>query len=81
MNHSHHPSLCRVMPGGGRGGSFVFKTEACLTGLELFVRDELSGKSNITADADIIIISLGIWEALRPWDCKHAIKSFEVGSK
>jgi hypothetical protein len=24
MNHTHHPSLCRVMPGGsGRGGSFV----------------------------------------------------------
>jgi hypothetical protein len=71
MNHSHHPNLCRVMPGGGRGGSFIYKVEACLTGLELFVRDELSGASNITAGVDIIIISLGIWEAIRPWDCKE----------
>jgi hypothetical protein len=71
-NHTHHPSLCRVMPGGSsRGGSFIFKGEPCLVGLELFVRDELSGNSNITADVDIIIISLGIWEAIRPWDCKE----------
>jgi hypothetical protein len=71
MNHTHHPSLCRAMPGGsGRGGSFILKAEPCLTGLELFVRDELSGKSNITANVDIIIISLGIWEAIRPWNCK-----------
>jgi hypothetical protein len=71
-NHTHHPRLCRVMPGGGdRGGNFILKEESCLKGLELFIRDELSGKSNITADVDIIIISLGIWEAIRPWDCKE----------
>jgi hypothetical protein len=68
-NHTHHPSLCRFMLGGsGRGGSFILKEEPCLAGLELFVHDELSGNSNITADVDIIIISLGIWEAIRPWD-------------
>jgi hypothetical protein len=70
-NHSHHRSICRVMPGGGRGGSFIFKGKTCLTGLELFVRDELSGESNIMAGVDIIIISLGIWEAVKPWDCKE----------
>jgi hypothetical protein len=70
-NHTHHPFLCRVMPGGGRSGSFIVSSEACLTGLELFVRDELSGKSNITADVDVIVISLGIWEATRPYDCKE----------
>jgi hypothetical protein len=71
-NHTHHPSLCRVMPGGSdRGGSFILKDEPCLAGLELFVSDELSGNSNITADVDIIIISLGIWEAIRPSDCRE----------
>jgi hypothetical protein len=59
------------MPGGGRGGSFLFKEESCLTGLETFVGDELSGTSNITADVDIIIVSLGIWEAEKPGDCKE----------
>jgi hypothetical protein len=69
---SPHPDICRViMPGGGRGGNFLFKGETCLTGLELFVRDELSGTSNITADVDIIIVSLGIWEAEKPGDCKE----------
>jgi hypothetical protein len=63
------------MPGGGRGGSFIVKDEACVTGLELFVSDELSGKSNITAGIDIIIISFGIWEAIRPWDCKDITKN------
>jgi hypothetical protein len=71
INHTHHPSLCRAMPGGGRGGSFILKVENCVKGLEVFIRDELLGKSNITADVDIIIISLGIWEAVRPWDCKE----------
>jgi hypothetical protein len=71
-NHTHHPELCRAMPGGsGRGGSFILKAEACLVGLELFVRDELSGKSNITADVDIVVISLGIWEAMRKRDCRE----------
>ena len=74
-NHTHHPFLCRLMPGGGWGGSFIVKDEACVTGLELFVSDELSGKSNITAGIDIIIISFGIWEAIRPWDCKDTTKN------
>jgi hypothetical protein len=70
-DHTHHPGLCCVMPGGsGRGGSFILNYARCITELEVFVHDELSGKSNITADVDIIIISLGIWEAVRPWDCK-----------
>jgi hypothetical protein len=72
-NHTHHPSLCRTMPGGSgsRGGSFILKEEACLAGLGTFVSDELSGDSNLTADVDIVIISLGIWEAIRPRDCRE----------
>ena len=71
-NSSHHPDLCRVMPGGGvQGGSFIYLFKTCLKDLELFVSDELSGKSNITADVDIIIISLGIWEGIRQWDCRQ----------
>jgi hypothetical protein len=71
-NHTHKPELCRTMPGGsGRGGSFLLKWDPCLAGLELFLRDELSGNSNITADVDIVIISLGIWEALRPRVCRE----------
>jgi hypothetical protein len=70
-NHTHHPSLCRAMPGGGRGGSFILQEARCLKDLERFVSDELSGKSNITADVDIVIISFGIWEGIRPWDCRE----------
>jgi hypothetical protein len=71
-NHTHKPALCRVMPrGSGSGGSFLLKAEACLAELELFLGDELSGNSNITADVDIVSISLGIWEAIRPWDCRE----------
>ena len=68
-NNSHHPNLCRVMPEGG--GSFIYIANKCLQDLELFVIDELSGKSNITADVDIIIISLGIWEGEKPWECRQ----------
>jgi hypothetical protein len=67
------PRLCRVTPGsaGGRGSMALFleKHAPCLKSLETFVKDELSGKSNITADIDVIIISLGIWEQIRPADC------------
>jgi hypothetical protein len=71
-NHTHHPGLCRVMPGSRRGGSFILQGATCWKGLEVFVRDELSGISNITADVDIIIISLGIWEAIKAWKCRES---------
>jgi hypothetical protein len=67
------PRLCRVTPGsGGRGSKALFleKHAPCLKSLETFVKDELSGKSNITANIDVITISLGIWEQIRPEDCR-----------
>jgi hypothetical protein len=71
INDLHHPDFCRDMPGGG-GGSFIYVPKLCLKDLELFVSDELSGKSNITADIDItIIISLGIWEVMKAWACNE----------
>jgi hypothetical protein len=66
------PRLCRVTPGSssrGRIPLFLQKHAPCLKRLETFLKDELSGKSNITADIDVIIISLGIWEQIRPEDC------------
>jgi hypothetical protein len=63
--NKNHIKVSRAMPGGsGRGGSFILIRERCLAGLERFVRDELSGKPKITADVDIVILSLGIGESL-----------------
>jgi hypothetical protein len=64
------PRLCRFTPGAG-GGLFLQKHAPCLKTLETFVKDELSGKSNTTADIDVIIISLGIWDLIRPDDCRE----------
>jgi hypothetical protein len=68
------PRLCRFTPGaGGRGSEALFlqKQAPCLTNLETFVKDELSGKSNTTASIDVMIISLGIWDLIRPYDCRE----------
>jgi hypothetical protein len=63
-------SLCRVMPGGSpRGGNFLLRGAICLGELEKILSKEVSGKSKTTADVDIVVISLGIWEAVRPNMC------------
>jgi len=74
LNHSHHPLLCRPTP-GEKGGSFVVLTSNCLTGLEIFLEAELSGQSNVTNEMDVVILSLGIWEGIRPRDCKDRNES------
>jgi hypothetical protein len=63
-------SLCRVMPGGSRwGGKFLLRGAVCLGEVEKLLSKEVSGQSRATADVDIIIVSLGIWEAARSNTC------------
>jgi hypothetical protein len=66
----HPQSFCREMPEGRPGGQFLFTRINTLTGLESFLLDEISQKSNMTKSVDLIIVSLGVWEQVRPQDCK-----------
>lgn len=72
--------LCRPFPGISSNPtptgefSFLFKADSCLGGLGAFLEQEISGESNLTANTDVIVISLGIWEAIRASDCQRERK-------
>jgi hypothetical protein len=64
-------STCKKMPeSSGPDHHFLFTRLNTLYQLESFLLDEISGKSNMTKSVDLFIVSLGVWEALRPKDCK-----------
>lgn len=60
-------SLCRKMP---VAGDFLLKTGGCIYELEEFLLSELAGNTTILNEVDVMIIALGIWESLRPFDCR-----------
>jgi hypothetical protein len=65
----HPESFCPAMPNGKPDRHFLFSRLNTLTELERFLLDELSGGSNMTKSVDLIVVSLGIWEFMRPHDC------------
>jgi hypothetical protein len=75
----HPESFCQAMP-HNRGKQqqqqqqsdrhFLFSRINTLTELETFLLDEVSGKTTMTKNVDLIVVSLGIWEFMRPHDCK-----------
>jgi hypothetical protein len=67
----HPQSFCQDMPEStGPGQHFLFTRINTLFQLESFLLDEISGKSNMTKSVDLFIVSLGVWEAVRPQDCE-----------
>lgn len=63
-----HPNLCRPAPGGGNG-EFSYIVGTCFHSVELVLQSELDGTTNMTADVDVIILSLGIWEVVERKTC------------
>jgi hypothetical protein len=66
-----HPSLCRPAPGsGGEGrGEFSYIVGTCFDSVELVLQSELDGTTNLTANVDVIILSLGVWEVVERKTC------------
>lgn len=63
-----HPRICRPAPGGGRG-EMSLSIIQCFNSIETILNSELAGTTNMTADVDVIVIAVGIWEVLRQRDC------------
>jgi hypothetical protein len=59
------PTICRPLDGGG---TITFVPLMCHKHVENFFQSE--DTLNITQDMDLIVVALGIWEIMRPWDCK-----------
>jgi hypothetical protein len=76
VNHSHHPVLCRKMPHSSPDHEFLYVADACLKDIPAFVNAELWANRTITQNVDLIIVSQGIWEVVRPWDCRESGKNF-----
>jgi len=70
-------TICRPTPGNHpeKSGRFLIAHVNCLTSLETLIQEELSGFSNMTKNVDLIIISLGVWEAVRARDCRDSNRS------
>jgi hypothetical protein len=74
-NNTHHlydlhPQICRPAPGGGNG-EFSFIQAACYNQLERILTSELAGTTNMTADVNVIVVSLGIWEVMKAQTCNR----------
>ncbi|GAX09852.1 hypothetical protein FisN_11Lh170 [Fistulifera solaris] len=59
------PTICRSLDGGG---TITFVPLVCHKHVENFFQS--ADTLNITQDMDLIVVALGIWEVMRPWDCK-----------
>jgi hypothetical protein len=67
----HPESFCHAMPHGKQPDRhFLFSRINTLTELESFLLDEISGKTTMIKNVNLIVVSLGIWEFMRPHDCK-----------
>jgi hypothetical protein len=75
VNHSYHPYLCRKMPQSSPDHEFLYVANTCLKNIPDFVSTELANRT-ITQNVDLIIVSQGIWEIVRPWNCKSSGKNF-----
>jgi hypothetical protein len=60
----YQPSWCRTMPGGV--GDYVYVLNTHFSSLRSFIKDEVSGESNITENIDTIIIAMGNWDSTKP---------------
>jgi hypothetical protein len=63
-------NFCHDMPEGRPGGKFLFTRRNTLYQLESFLLNEISGAGNMTKNVDLIIVTVGVWEQVRPKDCK-----------
>lgn len=63
-------NYCRSMPGSNSTGEFMQANGACMGDVMDMFQSELDGESNVTAGIDTIIIAIGIWEVMRPQDCR-----------
>ena len=62
----HPESFCRPMPHSSKPDRhFLFSRINTLTQLESFLIEEISGKTTMTKNVDLIVVSLGIWEFMR----------------
>jgi hypothetical protein len=86
LNNVPYPSLCRPTPAGNnrssssssssssgqhRGGEFSYASATCYSTIENLLASELAGTTNFTADVDVIVIAVGIWEVQRKGDCDY----------
>jgi hypothetical protein len=63
--------FCHEMPEGRPGGKFLIMRQNTLYEVDRFFRNEILGTGgNMTKSVDVIIVSVGVWEAYRPKDCK-----------
>lgn len=69
-----HPSFCRPMP-RNHTNDFIYISRNCFSRVEQFFKAELSGASNITANINTIIVSLGVWHVARARDCREKGRS------
>jgi hypothetical protein len=66
------PTICRTLDDGG---TVTFVPLMCHKHVEHFFQSE--DTLNITQNMDLIVVALGIWEVLRPWDCKADNRTLE----
>jgi hypothetical protein len=75
VNHSYHPQLCRKMPQSSPDHEFLYVSSTCLKQTRDFANAELANRT-ITQNVDLIIVSQGLWEVVRPHDCRESGKNF-----
>jgi hypothetical protein len=64
-------NLCRQVPGAEAGyGKFDMAVGACYSDLVRFVEKEVKQPFLLEEPYNIIVISLGVWEAIRAGDCR-----------
>jgi hypothetical protein len=71
-----YPTLCHPVAGNKNSslGEFSYAAASCYSSIENLFASELAGKTNITADVDVIVVVVGIWEVVRKADCNKLEK-------
>ncbi|GAX14364.1 hypothetical protein FisN_11Hh179 [Fistulifera solaris] len=70
------PNNCRTVNfTSEEEGEHIYVKAVCHTDVERFLQTELEGRANITADIDVIIVAIGIWDVIRPQACRKGLQN------
>lgn len=78
LETEYRPRICRAVNSTieqGIQGEHIYSKAVCHTDVERFFQAEIEGRANITKDIDVIIVSIGIWDVIKPFACKAGLKN------
>lgn len=72
------PHICRTVnftTKEAMQGEHIYSKAVCHSDIERFLQMEMEGRANITKDVDVIIVSIGIWDVIKPYACREGLKN------